>query len=182
MVVDPIESGLANPVELMVATLGTLDDQAVDVVTSPKLPSEKVAVAVNCSVWFCDNEMLAFVGLIASAVTVLLLTVRVALAVTLLVDVAVMVLAPSATPVAKPEVLMVAMPLWDEVQVTDEVTSPVLLSPKVAVAVYCSVASGMMKAPVGEMESETMVSLDGKKPPEQLPNESASKTATSALM
>ncbi len=65
----------------------------------------------------------------ARAVTVLLLTVRVALEVTLLLDAAVIVVVPNATPVANPELLIVATPVCEEVQVTDEVTSPVLLSP-----------------------------------------------------
>ena|SRR5271165_7402537 len=118
----------------------------------------------------------------ASAVTVLLLTVSVALAVTLLLDFAVIVAVPSATPVANPELLIVATLVCEEVQVTCEVTSPVLLSPKVAVAPYCSVACGMMKAPVGETERETIVFLEGKNPPEQLPSESASKTTNTAFI
>ena len=48
--VVPIEIGLTNPLELIVATLGMLDVQVARVVTSLKLPSEKLAVAVNCAV------------------------------------------------------------------------------------------------------------------------------------
>src|ERR1700761_1293393 len=106
MVVVPMVTGLANPVEMMTATLGALDTQSTRFVTLVNVPSEKVAVAVNCCVWSDDREIEAFVGLIVRAVTVLLLTVSVVLAVTLLLDVAVIEVVPRAIPVAKPEPLM----------------------------------------------------------------------------
>jgi len=137
MVVLPTVTGLARPLAVIVATLGTLDDQDTWVVTLLVDPSENVAVAVNCWVWFSLNDIVALVGLMARPVTVLLPTVSVALEVTLLLDFAVMVVVPSATPVANPELSIVATLVKDEVQVTCEVTSPVLLSPKVAVALNC---------------------------------------------
>ncbi len=142
MVVVPVDTGVASPLALIVATVGMLELQVTWLVTSPKLPSEKVAVAVNCWVWPEDSEMVGLDGEMVMAVTVLLLTVNVALAVTLLLDLAVIVVVPSATPVANPELLMVATPVDEEVQVTVEETSPVLLLPKVAVAVNCWVAFG----------------------------------------
>lgn len=137
-------------------------------------------MAVNCCVWSAESEIDEFVGLMVRAVTVLLLTVRVTSEVTLLLDLAVMVVLPSATPVANPEVSIVAIPVCEEVQVTDEVTSPVLLSPKVAVALYCWVACGKMNAPVGEMARETIVFLSGKNP-EQLPSMNARNTTVPTL-
>ncbi len=174
--VDPIETGLANPLELIVATPGTLELQVAWLVTLPKVPSENVAVAVNCAVWFCDNDMLELDVLMVRAVTVLVLTVRLAVAVTLLVDLAVIVVVPSATPVANPALLMVATLVDEEVHITCEVTSPVLLSPKVAVALYCCVPCGFTNAPVGETDSEMIVFLEGKKP-EQLLNKRATRRA-----
>ena len=180
MLVLPMETGLARPLLLMVATLGVLDDQVTDVVTLLVDPSENVAVAVNCWVWARLNDIVALAGLMARLVTVLLLTVSVALAVTLLVDLAVIVVVPNATPVASPEVSIVAMAGEEDVQVTCEVTSPVLLLPKVAVALNCWVAVGFTKALVGETASETIVVDLGKKPgqPYQPPNIIASGSAT----
>jgi hypothetical protein len=179
MLVLPMETGLARPLLLMVATLGVLDDQVTDVVTLLVDPSENVAVAVNCWVWARLNDIVALAGLMARLVTVLLLTVSVALAVTLLVDFAVIVVVPNATPVASPEVSIVAMAGEEDVQVTCEVTSPVLLLPKVAVALNCWVAVGFTKALVGETASETIVVDLGKKPgqPYQPPNIIASGSA-----
>lgn len=142
MVVVPTDTGLATPLALMVATVGTLDVQVAWLVTLAVVLSEKVTVAVNTAVWFADSEMLVVEALIVRLVTVLLLTVRTEVAVTLLLDFAVMVVVPNATAVAKPPVSMVAIAGTEEVQVTDDVTSPVLLSPKVAVALYCWVAWG----------------------------------------
>lgn len=173
----PMETGLANPEEVIVATLGTLEVKLAIEVTFWKVPSEKVAVTVYCTVWLCDSDIVMFCGLRVRAVTVLLLTVSDAVAVTLLVDLAVMVAVPSATPVANPEVSMVAIVGADEIQVTCEVTSPVLLLPKVAVALNCCVACGITNVPVGETARETMVSLDGKKP-EQLVRRMATRHAT----
>jgi hypothetical protein len=178
IVAVPTETGLAKPpLVVMVAILGELDDQVASEVTLLVDPSEKVAVAVNC--WLCArlNDIVALAGVTEMLVTVLLLTVRIVEAETLLLDFAVIVVVPSATPVANPELSMVAMPVVDEVQVTCEVTSPVLLLPKVAVALNCWVAFGMTKGPVGEIASETIVSFPGKKP-EQLLSKIARGNAT----
>lgn len=50
IVVPPTDTGVARPVELMIATEVLLEVQVEVVVTSPMVPSEKVAVAVNCCV------------------------------------------------------------------------------------------------------------------------------------
>lgn len=172
MVVLPMETGLARPAVVMLATVGVLEDQVTDVVTLLVEPSEKVAVAMNCCVWLRLNDIVAFVGLMARLVTVVLLTVSVAVEVTLLVDFAVIVVVPNAKPVANPALVIVAMPVEEEVQVTCEETSPVLLLPKVAVALNCWVALGITKALAGEIATETIVSDPGKKP-EQLLSEIA---------
>ena len=48
IVVVPVEMALAKPVEVMVATLTLLELHVTDVVMSPFVPSEYVAVAVYC--------------------------------------------------------------------------------------------------------------------------------------
>ena len=47
------------------------------------------------------------------------------------------VVTPVAIPVASPELLMVAMFSDDDVQITDEVTSRLVLSPNVPTALNC---------------------------------------------
>lgn len=102
---------------------------------------------------------------------VLLLTVMGAVAVTLLLyDFAVSVAVPRATPVNSPELLIVAMLWLEEVHDTCDVTSPVVLLPKVAVAVNCCVPCGFTHALPGESEIETTASDAGKKPPQLLSN------------
>ncbi len=145
IVVVPVETGSAKPLLLMVATLVLLDVHEAEVVTSPFVPSENVALAVNC----CDcppaNSKVGLLGATVIAVTTLVLTVKLAVLVTLLLlDLAVMTVVPTATAVASPEASMVATPVADESQLTWEVTSPVVLFPKVAVAVNCCVPVGRM--------------------------------------
>ena len=74
---------------------------------------------------------------------------------------------------------MVAIVGTEEVHVTDDDTSPVLLSPKVAVAVNCCVCCGRMKGLLGEMDSETTVSLPGKNPEQRLANSTMASATTS---
>ena len=97
---------------------------------------------------------------------VLLLTVSTDAGEITLPDFAVMFVVPSATAVASPAVLMVAILVADDTQVTCEVTSPVELSPNVPVAVYCCVAVGLIWALVGERVIETIVLEDGKNCPQ----------------
>jgi hypothetical protein len=63
----------------------------------------------------------------------------------------------------------------EEVHVTCDVTSPMLLFPKVAVAVNCCVPPGLMKAPWGVTASEIIVLAEGKKP-EQPPRKTTIAT------
>lgn len=94
-------------------------------------------------------------------------------------DVAVMVLVPTATAVASPVLLMVAMLGAEEVQVTCELTLPVVLLPKVAVAVNCCVAFGRIMALAGDSEIDTIVSAEGKNPPQLLSSKAARTPALS---
>jgi len=48
MVTLPMETGLAKPALVIVATEVALEVQVAEVVMSPIVPSEYVAVAVNC--------------------------------------------------------------------------------------------------------------------------------------
>lgn len=50
IVVEPLETGEASPELEMIATPVTLELQDALLVTSPTVPSEKVAEAVNCCV------------------------------------------------------------------------------------------------------------------------------------
>jgi hypothetical protein len=97
-----------------------------------------VPVVVNCRV--VPRAMLGFVGLIARDTSVAVVTVSVVDAETP-PTAAVIVVIPAATAVALPlepaALLMVATAVSDEVQVADVVTSCVLLSEYVPVAVNC---------------------------------------------
>ena len=81
IVVVPVEAAVATPLELMLATLGTLEVQVTWVVTSLVVMSEKVAVAVNACVVCPPNEklMVALDGLTAIELMVWLATVSVTL-------------------------------------------------------------------------------------------------------
>src|ERR1039458_7332400 len=165
IVVVPVATAVARPPGLViVATPVLLEFQVTELVMSPKEPSEYVAWAVYCccepavKVWFC--------GLTEMLTMVLLLTVSTDAGEITLPDFAVMFVVPSATAVASPAVLMVAILVADDTQVTCEVTSPVELSPNVPVAVYCCVAVGLIWALVGERVIETIVLEDGKNCPQ----------------
>src|SRR5512142_395807 len=73
-----------------------------------------------------------------------------------------MVVTPSATPFTLPA-LTVAIAGLDDVHVTVEVTSCVLLSPSVPVAVKFAVLPGATRPLGGEMESAMIACCDGKK-------------------
>lgn len=122
--------------------------------------------------------MVAVDGLTATEVTVRLLTVNTVFALTL-PDFAVMVVVPVATPVASPAVLIVAMLVFDEVQVTWFVASPIVLLPKVAVAVNCLLFCGLTNGPVGEIESAVIVLEEGKKPLQETSETSINATTPS---
>jgi hypothetical protein len=75
----------------------------------------------------------------------------------ILPKVAVMVVEPAAIDVASPAVLIVATPVFEELHVTDDVISFVVLSEYVPVAVNCCVAPVAMLALAGATVMETSV-------------------------
>jgi hypothetical protein len=91
---------------------------------------------VNC--WVAPAVMLAVVGETPIEVTVMAagVTVSAAIAVSPFAA-AVMVVVPAVTPVASPAELTVATAAFDEVHVTPEVSVPIVLLLKVALAVNC---------------------------------------------
>lgn len=78
------------------------------------------------------------------------------------------VVVPKDTPVSRPVLLMVAMLVAVVLHVTLLVTSPVLLLPKVAVAVYCWVTPGATIAFDGRTCSAVMEVDDGKNCPQPM--------------
>jgi hypothetical protein len=178
MVVLPMDTGVASPAALMVATEVLLELQTEVVVTFPIEPSEKVAVAVNCWGRPADSEIDGFAGLMVMEVMVLLLTVSEAVPFTL-PDVAVMVVVPRATAVARPELSMVAMLGAEDVQVTWELTLLTVLLPSVPVAVNCWVLPGRIIALAGDSEIDTIVFAEGKNPPQLLSKIAARSPAPS---
>jgi hypothetical protein len=164
MVDVPVATAVPNPVVETVATVVLLEAQVAEEVTSCVEESVNVATALNCCVWLAASGF-QVVGVTATLVTVLLLTVRVVLALTL-PELHVIVVLPSATPDASPPLLMVAMFVEDDAQVTELVALPVVLLPYVAVAVYCCVLPGCTDVVNGEICSAVMVVEDGKNCPQ----------------
>lgn len=180
----PVEAAVAKPAALILTTLVALEVQPAEDVTFPTEPSENVAEAVNCC---CvtppvpDTLIVAGFGFTVIDMMVLLLTVIGAVAVALLlVDFAVMVAVPSATAVTNPELSIVATFVLDDNHVTLSVTSPLVLLPKIAVAVNCWVLVGVIHPLVGERESEVIESEAGKNPL-QLARSRADATVNASL-
>ena len=97
-------------------------------------------------------------------------------------DLAVTVLVPVVVvAVASPELLMVAMVVAEDVQVTDEETSFEVPSPKLPVAVNCCVLLGCMVGFVGEIVNETSVLPLGKNCPQATAMDAARKIIATAL-
>jgi hypothetical protein len=119
--------------------------QVADDVISPVVLSEKVPVAVYCTVVPDVRATPGWVMVIC--VSVAPVTVRVEEP-EMLPEVAVILAVPAATAVTfplKPDVLLTAATgAFDELHVTDDVISCVLLSEKVPIAVNCSAVSGAM--------------------------------------
>ena len=134
----PVATPVTNPA-LTVAAAELLEVQVAELVTSCVVLSEKVAVAVSC----CCEPLITvgFDGERAIELTTLLLTVSVVLCF-MLPSVAVMVVLPRATPVAVPVESIVAIEVLEEVQVTVDVISRVLPSPKYPLAENATVPVG----------------------------------------
>ena len=96
-------------------------------------------------------------------------------------DFAAMVVVPSREPaVASPAVLIVAILVAEEVQVTVFVASPVVLLPNVAVAVYCWTPPGAILVFKGEIVRATIALADGKKLPQAVSDTQIATAARNA--
>ena len=160
----PVATAVTSPVLETVATLELLVFQVALLVTLLLELFEKFAVAASCCV--CPAIRLTLEGETVTLVTVELLTVNPVWAMTL-PDLAAIVVVPRREPaVARPALLMVAILVAVELQVTEVVASPVVLLPKVAVAVYCCTPPGAMLVFKGETVRATIAFAEGKKLPQ----------------
>jgi len=149
MVVVPAAIPVANPEVVIVAAAVLLEVQVAD--TVPVVPSEKLAVAVNCCVE--PGSIVPLLGETVIELTTFVLTVRVVDCV-LPLFVAVIVVLPTATALASPDELMVATAGFEDVQLVLEVISLVVPSPKTPLAENCCVAFGWMEVFVGLMVND----------------------------
>jgi hypothetical protein len=136
IVLVPTASAEANPPAVMVATAVVPDAHVTEAVRFCVLLSLYVPVAANCCVSPLTIDGLA--GVTAIDCSVAPVTVS-KVEPTTDPDVALMVLVPTATAVANPPLLIVAVAVVPEAQVTDDVKFCVLLSLYVPVAVNCCV-------------------------------------------
>jgi hypothetical protein len=134
MVVVPAVRAAARPLLLTTATVVLEELQVTCVVISWVVPSEDVAVAVNC--WVVATDMTGLAGVKDMEDWLAEVTVRVVLPETV-PEVAVMVVVPAVRAVARPLLLTVATKGLDELQVTCVVISWIVPSEKVPVAVNC---------------------------------------------
>ena len=161
----PATSAVAQPREpdilLIVVTAGVAEAQVTELVRSCVEPSVNVPVATNC--WVIPAATLGFAGVIASDLSVALVTVSGALAEVIAPRVAVMLAVPTATAEAPPLVpaalLTVAVPSASDAQVTDVVKSWVELSVNIPVAVNCWVVPAAITLLDGVTAMETSVAL-----------------------
>lgn len=145
---------------LIVAVLVLEELQVTKVVRSCVVLSEYVPVAVNCAL--DPDAMLGLPGVTEMDCKVALLTISVVVPETL-PDRAVIVLLPAATEVATPlkpvALLMVAVPVLEELQVTDLVRSCVVLLEYMPVAVNCCVVPSAMLGVAGVTTMDCKVAL-----------------------
>jgi len=142
IVVCPVATEVASPLEpealLMVAMAVSDELQVTEAVRFCVVLSVYVPVAINCCV--VPRAMFGFVGVTAMDTSVAEVTVKEVVP-EMLPDAAVIVVCPVATEVASPlepeALLMVAMAVFEESQVTDLVISRVVLSEYIPVAVNC---------------------------------------------
>jgi len=128
----PAATAVARPEALMVAIAVFDELQATSAVRSWVALFDSVPVALNC--WLVPMAMLGAAGVTAMEVSVA--EVSVVEPVTS-PKAAVMVVEPAATAVARPEAVMVAAPVFDELQVTNVVRSWVALFDSVPLALNC---------------------------------------------
>ena len=137
IVVVPVDRSVATPVlELMLAT-AEFDEVQVGLTAEPLFVAVNVTEPVtNVAVKVPEPWEMQPEQLIVRVPPPVVLTVKVVTPLTPL-SAPVMVVVPVETAVASPELLIVATFVADDVQVTDDVTFWLLLSPKVPVAVNC---------------------------------------------
>src|ERR1700733_10357251 len=133
----PTPAALARPPVLIVAMVVVPEVQVTVDVKFCVVPSLNVPVAVNC--WVAPLAIDGFTGVTAIDCRVAAVTVRVVEPL-IAPDVAVMVEVPTAAALARPPVLIVAMVVVPEVQVTVDVKFCVVPSLNIPVAVNCWVA------------------------------------------
>ena len=151
MVVVPAVRAVTKPLALIVATAVLLEVQVTRLVTSCVVPSEKVAMAVNCGVVPWGKVGLAGVTVMEDRVAVV--TVRVVPPETS-PKVAVMIVLPAARPLAKPLLSTVATAVLEDRHVTNVVMSSVGATENFPVAVNCWVVSTSMIGFSGVTEME----------------------------
>jgi hypothetical protein len=150
----PAATPVANPPAVTVATPVVCELQATELVKFCVELSEKVPVAVNCSVFPFAIE--GFAGVTAIDTSVGAVTVSFVVPSTA-PEAALIVLVPAATPVANPPAVIVTTPVDCEVQVTELVKSCMELSEKVPVAVNCSVLPFPIEGFAGVTTIDTIV-------------------------
>ena len=107
MLVEPLATPVARPVELILAFVGAELAQVAVLVRFWMLPSLKVPVAVNCSVSPILMDVFGAVTLMDCSVGAVTVSAKVLEAIPFWV--AVMLLEPIPDPVARPEALMLTM-------------------------------------------------------------------------
>jgi hypothetical protein len=146
MTAEPVDTVLAMPVVLMVATVIPEELQVTEEVRSCVPPLVSAPIAVNCWVWPSGTEGLAGVTLMetkAAAVTVSVVLPEAP------PETALIVVEPAPPLLAKPAMLMVATVVTEELHVTEEVRFCVLPSVYVPVAANCWVLPGGIVALAG---------------------------------
>ncbi|HXO06277.1 MAG TPA: hypothetical protein VN884_11680 [Candidatus Sulfotelmatobacter sp.] len=154
IVLVPAATAVANPLALIVATVVVCEVHVAVLVKFCVELSEKVPVAVNCSV--AVIAIVGFAGVTAIDTSVGAVTVSVVEPL-MAPEVALIVLVPAATPVANPPAVIVATVVVDELHVAVLVKFCVELSEKVPVAVNCSVAPLAMEGFAGVTAIDTSV-------------------------
>jgi hypothetical protein len=150
----PVATPVANPPAVIVTKPVVCEVQVAEPVKFCVELSEKVPVAVNCSVVPFAIE--GFAGVTATDTSVGPVTVRFVVPLTA-PDVACIWLVPADTAVAEPPAPIVATPVVCEVQVTEPVKFCVELSEKVPVAVNCSVLPFAIEGFAGVTAIDTRV-------------------------
>ena len=151
IVTAPGETAVANPVLLIVAHVVSEEAQVTLVVKFSVDLSDKVPVAVNCSVSPVGRLVLAGVTAIDLSVAAVMVS---PVEPEIEPSVAEIVTGPGETAVARPALLIVAQVVSEEAQVTWVVKFSVDLSENVPVAVNCSVS------PVDRLVSTGVTAID----------------------